>query len=184
MAPSRFRARRARALVAAIALILALPASALGSHTPPTAPYLTLQGSYLATGALYPLINVGQTHTGVLFEGIPDGIGVVPIGTVVPGVSGQVDLYVNHEQSRVPFDADGAGPQLPSRDMIDSSVTRWRVDLGSQSIVEASLAISDAEGFIRFCSSFMAGPAHGFDNYTLLTNEESDDDLAVPAGAI
>ena len=46
-----------------------------------------------------PLINSGQTFDGETFEGIPDGIGVVPVG------NGEryVDLYVNFEQSHVPF---------------------------------------------------------------------------------
>jgi hypothetical protein len=107
-----------------------------------------------------------------LFEGIPDGIGVVP----APAPHGYVDLYVNHEQSRVPFGGFA--------DFNDSSVTRVRVDIASKEIIAMDVALSSDEGFIRFCSSFMAGPEQGFPHYTLLTNEESNDPLAVPDGAV
>lgn len=186
MSYSRGRTR-VSAVLAAAALAAALPTSAFGAHSFDTAvdPYVSLVGAYAPTGAtpgtLNPLITVGEDYHGTVFEGIPDGIGVVPIGSISPGVSGAVDVYVNHEQSRVPFDPAGAEPN--AADFIDSSVTRWRVDIASQTIVGAGVAISDSEGFIRFCSSFMAGPQHGFANYTLLTNEESNDNLAVPTGA-
>ncbi|MCJ7712538.1 MAG: hypothetical protein MUQ32_17100, partial [Chloroflexi bacterium] len=39
-------------------------------------------------------------------------------------------------------------------------------------------------GFIRFCSGFMAGPREGFPHYTYLVNEESNDPLYVPDGAV
>jgi hypothetical protein len=181
MSLSRSRPR-VRALLAATALAAALPTSAAGSHSFDTleGPYISLVGAYAPTGAtpgtLNPLITVGEDYHGVVFEGIPDGIGVVPLG------NGTVDVYVNHEQSRVPFDPPGAEPN--AADFTDSSVTRWTVDIATQTIVGAGVAISDSEGFIRFCSSFMAGPEHGFDHYTLLTNEESNDNLAVPAGAV
>ncbi|MGH2356425.1 MAG: alkaline phosphatase PhoX, partial [Candidatus Limnocylindria bacterium] len=169
-----------RLLMLATSLVLVLPSTALGTH----GPHDTSVGSYvnlLVPGTIDPIITVGEEYHGTLFEGIPDGIGVVPIGTINPGVSGAIDAYVNHEQSRVPFDPVGAEPN--AADISDSSVTRWRIDIATKTIVDAGVAISDDEGFIRFCSSFMAGPQHGFANYTLLTNEESNDNLAVPAGA-
>jgi uncharacterized protein DUF839 len=94
---------------------------------------------------------------------------------VVPGV-GYVDLYVNHEQSKVPF--------LGSADFNDSSVTRVRVDVTSKSITEMEVALPSSAGFIRFCSSFMVGADAGFAHPTLFTNEESNDPLVVPAGAV
>lgn len=156
-----------RAILLATALALALPASALGSHPPPTLgpPYITLD----TAGTVTPLINSGQTYNGVTFEGIPDGIGIAP------GPGGSADVYVSHEQSRVPFRNE--------RDFIDASVTRWTIDPDTNAITGASVAIPDSAGFIRFCSSFMAGPAEGFSTYTFFANEESDDDLSVPAGA-
>jgi hypothetical protein len=50
-------------------------------------------------------------------------------------------------------------------------------------ISDMDVPLSPSLGFIRFCSAFMAGPEHGFPNYTFLVNEESNDPLPVPAGA-
>jgi hypothetical protein len=174
--------RRGAALAAA--LVIALPGSVLaaagsGPATPPGGPgYVTARAPYVASSGavagveLKALINSGETAFGTLFEGIPDGIGVVP----APGPLGYIDLYINHEQSRVPFGGFA--------DFNDSSVSKVRLDLASKSIVDLDVAISSDEGFIRFCSNFMAGPEQGFPVYTLLTNEESNDPLAVPAGAV
>jgi len=175
--------RRARVIVAIAALAVAVPGPALGAAgwgpatpagdafpNPPTA-FVATSGS-IGGVTFTPLINSGDTAFGTLFEGIPDGIGVVP----APAPLGYVDLYVNHEQSRVPFGGFA--------DFADSSVSRVRVDTASMEVLDLSVALSSDEGFIRFCSSFMAGPEHGFPHYTLLTNEESNDPLAVPAGAV
>ena len=173
--------RRARVVVAIAALAVAVPGPALGAAgwgpaTPAGDSYVTDSVAFVESTdplvELVPLINSGETAFGTLFEGIPDGIGVVP----APAPLGYVDLYVNHEQSRVPFGGFA--------DFNDSSVSRVRVDIASKEILDLSVALSSDEGFIRFCSSFMAGPEHGFPHYTLLTNEESNDPLAVPAGAV
>lgn len=159
-----------RALVIAAAFAVAIPANALG-----VTGYNTLSPSYLATtGAIAgvtftPLVNSGETVDDTLFEGIPDGIGVAP-------GDGFVDLFVNHEQSRVPFGGFA--------DFNDSSVTRVRVDSTSHSITEMEVALPSSAGFIRFCSSFMVGAGAGFANPTLFTNEESNDPLNIPAGAV
>lgn len=175
--------RRARLVTAIAAVAIAIPGPALGAAgsgpaTPPGEGWVTAMPAYVASsGAVagvtfVPLINSGETAFGTTFEGIPDGIGVVP------SAAGHhyVDLYVNHEQSRVPFGGFA--------DFQDSSVSRVRVDTASMEILDMDVALSPDEGLIRFCSSFMAGPEHGFPHYTLLTNEESNDPLAVPAGAI
>jgi hypothetical protein len=169
-------------LILAATLVVPAPALAAagsGGATPPGGPsYVTDSDPYVAaTGNVagidvVPLINSGETAFGTLFEGIPDGIGVVP----APRPLGYVDLYVNHEQSRVPFGGFA--------DYFDSSVSRVRVNLATHEIIDLNVALSSDEGFIRFCSSFMAGPEQGFPQYTLLTNEESNDALAVPAGAV
>jgi hypothetical protein len=163
---------------------IAVPASAFaaaggGGATPPGGDsYATSAGSYVSsTGAVAgiefaPLINSGETAFGTLFEGIPDGIGVVP----GPAPLGYVDLYVAHEQSPVPFGGFA--------DYENSSVSRVRVDVATNRIIDMDVALSPDEGFIRFCSAFMAGPEHGFPHYTFLLNEESNDPLAVPAGAV
>jgi secreted PhoX family phosphatase len=166
----RNRGLRLRLAVLSAAIVISLPVSAAG-----VTGYNTASASYVATtgnvaGVTFtPLVNSGETVYDVLFEGIPDGIGVVP-------GDGYVDLYVNHEQSKVPF--------MGFADFNDSSVTRVRVDVVSKSITEMEVALPSSAGFIRFCSSFMVGPDAGFGHHTLFTNEESNDPLNVPAGAV
>jgi hypothetical protein len=162
----------ARALFGALTLAVALPASSLGAEG-----YNTASASYvMSSGAVpevtfVPLVNSGETIFGDTFEGIPDGIGVRP----GPGNQGWVDLYVAHEQSHVPFSGFA--------DFQDSSVSRVRVDIASRSIIDMSVPLPASAGFLRFCSAFMAGPEHGFPHYTFLLNEESNDQVGVPAGA-
>ena len=152
----------------ALALAIALPASALASHPfPNPAPYVALTAA-AAGGQVVPLINSGDSYHDVIFEGIPDGIGVVP-------GSGTVDLYVTHEQSHVPFGGFA--------DFQDSSVSRVTVDVALKQVTGLDVALSPDLGFIRFCSAFMAGPAEGFANYTFLVNEESNDIIDVVDGA-
>jgi len=163
---------RARAVLVAIALALAVPASALGVDGYQTASHSFVVSSGAVGGVQFvPLINSGEDAFGVTFEGIPDGIGAVP----APGNQGWVDLYVTHEQSHVPFSGFA--------DFQDSSVTRVRVDVSSMSITDMSVPLPASAGFLRFCSAFMAGPEQGFPHYTFLVNEESNDQVGVPAGA-
>ena len=162
----------ALAVLAALALITALPASTIGvsRHPNPTFAYVMLTAN-AAGGTVVPLINSGQTFDGETFEGIPDGIGIVPVGT------GQryVDVYVNFEQSHVPFSGFA--------DFEDSSVQRARLDLKRLQLTKLDEVLPASAGYIRFCSAFMAGPAEGFSDYTMFLNEESNDIIDVPAGA-
>jgi hypothetical protein len=166
------RRPRATAILVGLALVLALPASTLGTsrHPNPAAAYVTLTGA-AAAGTVVPLINSGQTFDGVMFEGIPDGLGVVPVGTG----RRYVDVYVAFEQSHVPF--------LGFADFEDSSVQRARLDLKTMQLTKLDEALPASAGFIRFCSAFMAGPREGFANYTFMVNEESNDVLDIPPGA-
>ena len=166
--------RRLGAAAAALALIVAMPASTLGvnRHPNPSVSYLTLSPSIQAAGGrVVPLINSGQTFDGVTFEGIPDGLGVVPVGQG----NRYVDLYVAFEQSHVPFGGFA--------DFEDSSVQRARLDLKTLQLHKLEEVLPASAGFIRFCSAFMAGPDQGFDDYTFFVNEESNDVIDVPAGA-
>lgn len=168
------RSRRLGAVAAALALIVALPASTLGvsRHPNPTDSYVTLSPAVQGAGGIVvPLINSGQTFDGVTFEGIPDGLGVVPVGQG----NRYVDLYVAFEQSHVPFDGFA--------DFEDSSVQRARLDLKTLQLQKLEEVLPPSAGFIRFCSAFMAGPDQGFDDYTFLLNEESNDVIDVPPGA-
>ncbi len=171
MTPELGRSRRsARAILAALALILTLPASALGGHGPHPNPATSFIDVLAADGFAVPLINSGETFDGVRFQGIPDGIGAVP-------GDGWVDLYVTHEESTVPFGGFA--------DLQASSVSRVRVDTTEQEVIELEVVLGPEAGFVRFCSAFMAGPQHGFANYTFFVNEEADETIhAVPPGAV
>jgi Bacterial protein of unknown function (DUF839) len=150
-----------------IGVAVFVPSSLAGHSTEP--PYITMD---VAGGTATSIIESGDVHDGIMFEGIPDGIGVTP-----GAAPGTVDVFVTHEQSHVPFQG--------TADIEDASVTRWTITTGgTPQITDASEPIGPEEGFIRFCSAFMAGPAEGFATYTFFANEESDDDLDVPAGAI
>jgi len=160
------------ALTVAAVLAIALPASTLGTarYPNPDFEYVTLTPA-AAGGTVIALINSGDTFDGVTFEGIPDGLGVVPVGTG----DRYVDVYVAFEQSHVPFQGFA--------DFEDSSVQRARLDLKTMQLTKLDEVLPPSAGFIRFCSAFMAGPNEGFSGYTFFVNEESDDVIDVPAGA-
>jgi hypothetical protein len=163
----------------ALALALAVPGPAGATHSPPPAPPPCTDTSFLtldAFGTLESIICSGQFVGTFEFQGIPDGIGLAPGPT-----AGTVNVFVNHEESHVPFPAPPAANA--QADFQDSSVSRLTIDTATGLILEADVALSADAGFLRFCSSFMAGPDEGFDRYTLFTNEETDDDVPVPPGA-
>jgi uncharacterized protein DUF839 len=162
------------AFAAAMGLVLTLPMLALArnSHPNPSTAYVSLAGPVAAAGGrVVPLINSGQTFNNETFEGIPDGLGLKPVGNG----SRYVDIYVTFEQSHVPFQGFA--------DFEDSSVQRARLDLRTNQIVKLEEVLPPSAGFIRFCSATMVGPAEGFSDYTFLVNEESNDVIDVPAGA-
>lgn len=160
---------RARALLAAAALVIALPASTSGAQgfPNPATSFVTVLAS---GGQAIPLINSGDLFDGTTFEGIPDGLGIMPVGNGKK----QIDLFVNFEQSHVPFGGFA--------DHEDSSVQRARLDLATHQLVGLDTMLPASAGFIRFCSANMVGPDQGFADYTFLTNEESNDVLTVNAG--
>ncbi len=183
--------RSARAILAALALALTVPATAMGSDgwTPPPTPFVTTTPGNPLGITFVPLVNSGDVAFGDTFAGLPDGIGVVPRKKHFPdwlpylGRSADyVDLYVNHEESHVPF---GTVATNVFADTQDSSVTRVRISTKPPyNVIDMEVVLPGTAGFIRFCSSTMAGPREGFPFYTLLLNEESNDLLPVPAGAV
>jgi hypothetical protein len=199
MTPAFGRPRRsARAVLAALTLLLALPVTATGGGPPPANPSLVVQNPALPPGTVsfVPLINSGDSAFGEVFEGIPDGIGAVPRKRHFPEWlpylghhADYVDLYVNHEQSHVPFPISSVNPGGPpivgTADHQDASVTRVRVSTHPPyEVMAMDVVLGPEAGFIRFCSSFMAGPREGFPFHTLLLNEESNDILPVPPGGV
>jgi hypothetical protein len=157
---------RARALLVAAALVIALPASTSGAQSHPNPP-VEFVNVLAAGGDAVALINSGDVFDGTTFEGIPDGLGIMPVGDG----SEYIDIFVAFEQSHVPFGVFA--------DHQDSSVQRARLNLDTQQIVELDEVLPNKAGFIRFCSANMVGPDQGFTDYTFLVNEESNDILPV-----
>ncbi len=168
------RYRKVRWPFVAVLLIMAtvipaLAAAGAGFMTP-EAPYITLDPGLPAGSSVTAIISSGESVGGVTFEGIPDGIGLAPGPT-----AGTVDVYVTHEQSTVPF--------FGRADFEDASITTWTLDTATAEVLGGSVAIPASDGYLRFCSAFMAGPAEGFSTYTFFTGEETNDIVDVPAGA-
>lgn len=166
------KSRFLKVTLVVFSFLLALPGSALADHPflTPEDPYITLDPGLPAGSTVTAIISSGETYHDFLFEGIPDGIGIAPGPD-----EGTVDVYVNHEQSTVPFQG--------SADFQDSSVSKLTLDTSTGAVVAASVAIGPENGYLRFCSAFMAGPNEGFSRYTFFTGEETNDIVSVPAGA-
>lgn len=130
------------------------------------ASYITLDPDVPSGAWVKPIMSVGEELDGYMFEGIPDGIGIRP-----GAEPHTVDVYLNHEQSTVPFRKEA--------DFEDSSVSKLTLTTkggaGQGSVLEASVAIGPEEGFLRFCSASMATPAEGLDTHVFLTGEETND---------
>jgi hypothetical protein len=119
-----------------------------------------------------PIMTVGDTlSNGYRFEAIPDGIGVLPRG------QGRVDLFVNHETSKVPFPYNTASPSPTNgeNDFDNAQVSRIVLNQHSAGVLTASYAIPSSDGWQRFCSSYLATSAEGFTRDILFTNEEGLD---------
>jgi hypothetical protein len=173
------RSRWLRPLIGAAAVIVALPATSSATHVVP-APPACGEGTFLLTltvpGTLDHVICSGDDIGSFEFPGIPDGIGIAP------GPSeGTINVFVNHEESDVPFPAPPA--VNAAADFQDSTVSRLTLDVSTGAIVEAEVALPASAGFMRLCSSFMAGPDEGFSRYTYLTGEETNDVVPVEPGA-
>jgi hypothetical protein len=121
-----------------------------------------------------PLLTVGDTlKNGYRFEAIPDGISLRTRG------QGRVDLFVNHETSKVPF------PYLPTltttdpgesqSDFDNAQVSQLIMNQHSAGTLNGSFLIPSSEGFQRFCSNYLATAKEGFDRDIFFTNEESPD---------
>jgi len=167
---------RARAILACIALAVALTASATtGVSAAPgfkTAedPMLTAVPGDVTVEAL---LTVGEDIPGTdyQFEAIPDGI------SVHIGDDGQIELFVNHETSKVPFPYNTAAPTAVNgqSDFDNSQVSRLILNQHSAGVLNGSFVIPSSAGFQRFCSNYLATSTEGFDREILFTNEESPD---------
>ncbi len=165
--------RRSISIAAVLVMIftMALPAGADSANG--SDPYVTLTDAAPAGSSLHPIINSGDTIGDFIFEGLPDGVGLMP-----GPYPDTVDILVAHEQTTIPF--------FGSADFQNASVSQITVMTKPPhrgQIVEVAVPLGPEEGFLRFCSAFMAGPDEGFSNYTFFVNEEANDIVDVPPGA-
>jgi hypothetical protein len=119
-----------------------------------------------------PLLTVGDVlPSGFRFEAIPDGISLRTRG------QGRVDLYVNHETSKVPFPYNTAAPTAANgeNDFDNAQVSRLILNQKSAGVLNGSFAIEGSSGYQRFCSNYLATSKEGFDRDILFTNEEAID---------
>lgn len=119
-----------------------------------------------------PLLTVGdELASGYRFEAIPDGI------SLLPRRHGLVDVYVNHETSKIPFPYSTAAPTAANgeNDFDNAQVSHLVLTRSEAATLSGEMAIDSSEGFQRFCSNYLATKREGFRRPTLFTNEETPD---------
>jgi hypothetical protein len=158
------------AVVVAAALTAAALADDNGSGFQTSQPsMLTPVGSGVT---VKPILTVGDTlNTGYRFEAIPDGISVRTRG------QGRIDLYVNHETSKVPFPYNTAAPTAANgeNDFDNAQVSQLILNQHSAGVLNGSFAIPSSFGYQRFCSNYLATEKEGFSREIFFTNEETPD---------
>ncbi len=177
--------RSSKILVSALVVsAVALPTVANADHGGGGDPGFTTSQAAMLTGVkagvqITPLLTVGDVlPNGYRFEAIPDGISVRPRG------EGRVDLYINHETSKVPFPfklatpATATTPYIPAsgeNDFDNAQLSKLTLNQRSAGVLNGSFAIDSSAGYQRFCSNFLATENDGFSREILFTNEESPD---------
>jgi hypothetical protein len=118
-----------------------------------------------------PLLTVGDVlPSGYRYEAIPDGISVRTRG------QGRVDLFVNHETSKVPFPFVLSGNVAANENDFDNAqVSRLILNQHSAGVLNGKFVIPSRLGFQRFCSNFLATSKEGFSRPIFFTNEETPD---------
>ena len=119
-----------------------------------------------------PILTVGDIlPSGFRFESVPDGISLRTRG------QGRVDVFVNHETSKVPFPYVTANPTEANseNDFDNAQVSQLVFNQQSGGVLNGSFAIKSSEGYQRFCSNYLATSKEGFDRDILFTNEEAID---------
>ncbi|MGH3043641.1 MAG: hypothetical protein ACRDM2_02830, partial [Gaiellaceae bacterium] len=161
---------------AALALVIAASGTAAAPVGGNDAGFKTTRPSMLtpvmAGVTITPLLTVGDVlPSGFRFEAIPDGISLRTRG------NGRVDVFVNHETSKVPFPYNTASPTAANgeNDFDNAQVSRLILKQRSAGVLNGSFVISSSSGYQRFCSNYLATATEGFDRKILFTNEESPD---------
>ena len=119
-----------------------------------------------------PLLTVGdRLASGYRFEAVPDGI------SVRRGKHGRVNVYVNHETSKIPFPYNTAAPTAENgeNDFDNAQLSHLVLNRHGAGTLRGEMAIKSREGYQRFCSNYLATRREGFRRPTLLTSEESPD---------
>lgn len=119
-----------------------------------------------------PLLTVGDVlPSGFRFEAIPDGISLRTRG------QGRVDLFINHETSKVPFPYNTLTPTVANgeNDFDNAQVSKLILNQHSAGVLNGSFAIASSSGYQRFCSNYLATSAEGFDRDILFASEEGID---------
>ena len=160
----------------ALAAVMSVSGTAAAPAGDNNSGFTTGQPSMLSavkTGVeITPLLTVGDVlPSGYRFEAIPDGISVRTRG------QGRVDLFVNHETSKVPFPYNATAPTAANgeNDFDNAQVSRLILNRQSAGVLNGSFVISSSSGYQRFCSNYLATEKEGFDREILFTNEESPD---------
>jgi hypothetical protein len=156
--------------------MIAMTASGTGAFAANPGGFKTSQDPMLdpvmASVEVEPILTVGDVlPSGYRFEAIPDGI------SVRLRSPGRVDLFVNHETSKVPFPFNTAAPTAANgeSDFDNAQVSRLVVNPLSGGVLNGSFVIPSSAGFQRFCSNYLATAKEGFSRDILFTNEESPD---------
>jgi hypothetical protein len=141
-----------------------------------TSGFTTLQPAMLTAVmpgvSVTPLLTVGDVlNSGYRYEAVPDGISVRTRG------QGRVDLFINHETSKVPFPYNTLNPLASNgeNDFDNAQVSRLILNQHSAGVLNGSFVIDISSGYQRFCSNYLATSKEGFDRDILFTNEESPD---------
>jgi hypothetical protein len=165
-----------RLTVFGTAVVIAAAVTAVALAADNQSGFTTSQPSMLTPVAagvtVRPIMTVGDTlKSGYRFEAIPDGISLRTRG------QGRVDLYVNHETSKVPFPYNTAAPTAANgeNDFDNSQVSHLILNQHSAGVLNGSFAIDSSLGYQRFCSNYLATTREGFSRPILFTNEETPD---------
>ncbi len=144
-------ARRRRPIAILVALVLLLTAVTPAVGASPSSGFSTDRPAMLDPVAddvtVKALISVGDMVGAYRFESLPDGMAIWPRDRE------RVDLYVNHETSKVPFQG--------VTDYRNSEVSHLVVKRGNGKILSGDLVVPSSRGYQRFCSNFIAGAGGG-----------------------
>ncbi|HXU97123.1 MAG TPA: hypothetical protein VFP03_03395 [Jiangellaceae bacterium] len=167
---------RSAGIIGGAALVAAVSVATTGPALAGDPGFRTSQPSMLAAVKagmeITPLMTVGDVlSSGYRFEAIPDGISLMTRG------QGRVDLFVNHETSKVPFPYNTATPTAANgeNDFDNAQVSKLILHQSSAGVLNGSFVIPSGLGYQRFCSNYLGTAKEGFKREILFTNEESPD---------